>query len=232
MRRIQQFLDIREVPLECLVAQDEELARDQVAVRINKKSFSWGVKRKDAKTSEAPAKSKRQKKNSKARSKKRTRSRSRNKMHRVETETTLDMSMYQFTNGVFDTVVEVAPDEEQGAEEEQRIPQTLDGVITLKEIEFEAKQGEFVCVIGDVGSGKSSLLSALNGDMLYASKRLIKKYAGTEGLVFSGLQSQLLSTNDLGKLQERLVSESIQASAVPPVSLNGSISLVQQSPWI
>ena len=27
------------------------------------------------------------------------------------------------------------------------------------------KQGEFVCVIGDIGSGKSSLLSALIGDM-------------------------------------------------------------------
>ena len=32
---------------------------------------------------------------------------------------------------------------------------------------LEIAKGKFVCIIGDVGSGKSSLLSALIGDMLY-----------------------------------------------------------------
>jgi ABC-type uncharacterized transport system ATPase component len=34
---------------------------------------------------------------------------------------------------------------------------------------LKIKQGEFVCVIGDVGSGKSSLLSAIIGDLLYCN---------------------------------------------------------------
>lgn len=54
----------------------------------------------------------------------------------------------------------------------------MSDVITLKDIEFEVRKGEFVCVIGDVGSGKSSLLSALNGDMLFASNYLIKSHSG------------------------------------------------------
>jgi Fe-S cluster assembly ATPase SufC len=37
----------------------------------------------------------------------------------------------------------------------------------LKNLNLKIKKGEFVCIIGDVGSGKSSLLSALIGDLLY-----------------------------------------------------------------
>jgi len=42
----------------------------------------------------------------------------------------------------------------------------LEEFCALKEIDLTIKQGEFVCVIGDVGSGKSSLLSAIVGDLL------------------------------------------------------------------
>ena len=41
--------------------------------------------------------------------------------------------------------------------------------LNLKEIDLSVKKGEFVCVIGDVASGKSSLLSAIIGDMIYVS---------------------------------------------------------------
>jgi len=34
-------------------------------------------------------------------------------------------------------------------------------------------KGEFICVIGDVGSGKSSLLKALIGDMIYIDEKEI-----------------------------------------------------------
>ena len=46
---------------------------------------------------------------------------------------------------------------------------TIADIITLKEIDFQVKKGEFVCIIGDVGSGKSSLLSSLIGDLLYVT---------------------------------------------------------------
>lgn len=44
-------------------------------------------------------------------------------------------------------------------------------LLALKEMDFEIETGKFVCIIGDVGSGKSSILSALIGDMLYLSQQ-------------------------------------------------------------
>jgi ABC-type lipoprotein export system ATPase subunit len=41
------------------------------------------------------------------------------------------------------------------------------------------KQGEFVCIVGDVGSGKSSLLNSIIGDLLYASPEFAAKYRNT-----------------------------------------------------
>lgn len=44
----------------------------------------------------------------------------------------------------------------------------------LQEIDLQVKKGEFVCIIGDVGAGKSSLISALIGDMLYLTSDQVK----------------------------------------------------------
>ena len=49
----------------------------------------------------------------------------------------------------------------------------IDGSI-LKDIDLNVRKGEFLCIIGDVGSGKSSLLHALNGDMIFVQKDLIQ----------------------------------------------------------
>lgn len=45
----------------------------------------------------------------------------------------------------------------------------LDSIVTLKNIDIKIKHGEFVCIVGNVGSGKSSILSTIVGDLLYAS---------------------------------------------------------------
>ena len=43
---------------------------------------------------------------------------------------------------------------------------TLGSIITLKDVSLNIKHGEFVCIIGDVASGKTSLLSSIIGDLL------------------------------------------------------------------
>lgn len=46
----------------------------------------------------------------------------------------------------------------------------VSSLLALKGLELEIKRGQFVCIIGDVGSGKSSLLSSIIGDMLHLSE--------------------------------------------------------------
>jgi len=43
----------------------------------------------------------------------------------------------------------------------------VEDAINLKSINLTIQRGEFVCIIGEVGSGKSSLISALLADMIY-----------------------------------------------------------------
>lgn len=50
---------------------------------------------------------------------------------------------------------------------EDKSDKLLPDYVVLKEIDLKIKQGEFVTIIGDVGSGKSSLMNAIIGDMLY-----------------------------------------------------------------
>ena len=42
---------------------------------------------------------------------------------------------------------------------------TVSDIICLKEIGLKVNKGEFVCIIGDVGCGKSSLISSILGDL-------------------------------------------------------------------
>lgn len=52
--------------------------------------------------------------------------------------------------------------------------ETLESTIALRDINLRIKHGEFVCVIGDVGSGKSSLLNAIIGDLLYLDNEFVE----------------------------------------------------------
>jgi ABC-type Fe3+/spermidine/putrescine transport system ATPase subunit len=56
------------------------------------------------------------------------------------------------------------------AEEEALKPKkSFADLLILKDIGLTIKQGEFVCILGDVGSGKSSFLMSIVGDLLYTN---------------------------------------------------------------
>jgi len=81
------------------------------------------------------------------------------------------------------------------------------------------KQGEFVCIIGDVASGKSSLLSALIGDMLPVNHTYFNDNQEQEmDKIFN---EKVLSHS----LKERLAHEA-------PITISESMSYAQQVPWI
>jgi len=71
-----------------------------------------------------------------------------------------------------------------------------------------------------VGSGKSSLLSAIIGDMLYMDPDLIERHKDDD----LGVEEKLKALKEDIKLQKGF-SES-------PVSISDKLSYVQQNPWI
>ena len=48
--------------------------------------------------------------------------------------------------------------------------------ITLKNIELTINKGDFVAIVGQTGSGKSSILSSIIGDMLYLNDLTLYKF--------------------------------------------------------
>ena len=60
-------------------------------------------------------------------------------------------------------------EETDAKEEEERNEKTInfDKIVTLKDIDLDIKKGEFVIIVGKVGAGKTSLLNAITGEMLY-----------------------------------------------------------------
>lgn len=53
---------------------------------------------------------------------------------------------------------------------------TVNDLVVLKDIGLKVRRGEFVCIIGDVGSGKSSLLSSILGDLQYLDNNFMRDY--------------------------------------------------------
>ena len=54
--------------------------------------------------------------------------------------------------------------------EEKKEDKFGDLSVALKNMDLTIKKGEFVCIIGEIGSGKSSILSSVLGDMLAENK--------------------------------------------------------------
>ena len=47
--------------------------------------------------------------------------------------------------------------------------------LNLRDINLTVKKGEFICIIGEVGSGKSSLLNAILNNMIQVSPEEVKR---------------------------------------------------------
>lgn len=92
----------------------------------------------------------------------------------------------------------------------------FDANLQLKDINLNIKKGEFVCVIGDVGAGKSSILNALNGDMIYVPTSVVNE--------FNGKKTSL-------KERQYIIEES-QSIADAPIKVAGSVCYAEQQPWI
>lgn len=104
-------------------------------------------------------------------------------------------------------------------EAELKKQRKLSSVVCLKDIDLKIKKGSFVCIIGKVGSGKSSLLSALIGDLLPVPDHILKSYMGSEGF------EKELSQKEVESFQSDLINHCQKLEKDDaPVRINGSIA--------
>ena len=108
---------------------------------------------------------------------------------------------------------ETDSDLEDGKSDES-VKARMGDIITLKSIDLQIKKGEFVCIIGDVGAGKSSIINALLGELTYLDKETYDRVKDEE--ITDELLEEIIDLN--------------KAKGV--IQVDGSISLVQQIPWI
>jgi len=76
-------------------------------------------------------------------------------------------------------------------------------------------------VIGDVGSGKTSLLSSIIGDLRYLNKPFV------ESNIQRKIEKDFIFLNEIDKESLKEIS-----GAEKPIVINENIAYVQQNPWI
>ena len=52
-------------------------------------------------------------------------------------------------------------------------PRSLERIIDMKNIDLKVKKGEFVVIVGEIGSGKTSLLNTMIGEMIHVPQKEI-----------------------------------------------------------
>mmetsp|Transcript_20481 Transcript_20481/g.27669 ORF Transcript_20481/g.27669 Transcript_20481/m.27669 type:complete len:155 (-) Transcript_20481:621-1085(-) len=112
--------------------------------------------------------------------------------------------------------------DQAGQEEAPVETKQLKKFITLRDVRLSIKKGEFISIIGDVGSGKSSLLQAIIGDLIYVPQSEIDEFGGLE---------HEATQEELDTLRKRLLTPDFKVSN-KPIKIRGSVSYVEQGSWI
>lgn len=89
--------------------------------------------------------------------------------------------------------------------------------MTLRNLNLSVKKGEFISIIGDVGSGKSSLLQAIIGDLIHIPQSEIDEFGGLD---------HEASIDEFETLKHRLLGPDFKVSD-KPIKIKGSISYVE-----
>lgn len=108
--------------------------------------------------------------------------------------------------------------EKRKEERDEWKPHKISHFRHLKDIDLKINKGEFVCIIGDVGSGKTNLLNAMLGEMLYLDEAALKD-AGDEE------HDEQWYKAYVDRVYGRKITDC-------PIKMCGSTSLVEAKPWI
>lgn len=84
--------------------------------------------------------------------------------------------------------------------------------MTLKDLDLEVRKGEFIIIIGKIGSGKTSLLQALLNEMTYVPQNEIDRLGGSV--------AELTSEN-INEVRQNIYQPKIQFEGGAPIKIDG-----------
>lgn len=101
-------------------------------------------------------------------------------------------------------------------------PRSLDHILNIKDIDLKVKKGEFVVIVGEVGSGKTSLLNTIIGEMIHVPQKEID---------FIGDRMRKISSDELKALEHTLLMQDFRQGE-SPVTMTGTTGFVESQHWI
>ena len=140
MRRIENYLNQDEINEDNLIINDHECIDNNIRIKITDGNFSWGI----------PALNENEDNQIKISS-----------IKAIKKNIKKNENYQKLNNTSNSTEDEII---EERNKEENKIINPL--IPILKNINLEIKNGEFICLIGDVGSGKSSLLQSILNNLI------------------------------------------------------------------
>ena len=93
---------------------------------------------------------------------------------------------------------------------------TLEQIINLNDLDVNIKKGSFTIIVGEIGSGKSSLLSAMFGEMIYLTP---------DEISMIGDKGRPIKQQEMKGLEASLFAKDLTDDS--PIILNGSTSLCE-----
>ena len=98
---------------------------------------------------------------------------------------------------------------------------TLNEIISLKDLDIEVKKGAFTVIIGETGSGKTSLLNAMIGEMIHLPDQAVKEV---------GDPARKIKEGELRYLEDALLQTDLTGKS--PIEVKGSTGYCEQQAWI
>lgn len=213
MRRIQNFLQSEEI--NHLLIENDNSMNSPNALTIKSSNFSWGGEKIDSNEKEAE-KVKELKKVQKETHKE---IKKREEEELKKTKANKYRINYDFDEESKDMLSDSSPSEDEPSLVVPEIHQDkkemkVKDIVTLKNITLNIEKGEFICIIGEIGSGKSSLINALMADLIYMSNETVKD-----------LEDKEVDRETLQEIFDKSKKQGV-------IKFSGSVSYVQQVPWI
>ena len=98
---------------------------------------------------------------------------------------------------------------------------TLKQMVNLKDLDIQLKKGSFNIIIGETGAGKSSLLSAMIGEMIHLTD---------EEIAMVGDYNRPIKDQEMRGLEHSLLMTDLSQRS--PIHLNGTTGFCEQQVWI